>query len=168
MKGAITVLAALIVVGLAWSLYRSPGAPPEMTEAERAQIEAEVRQGITNLMDTWKDACLKGDPAAFMSIYTRDARVYYPGMNFERNELQTAMEEYLQAATWTEVDGKVLEVFVDGDAAYAISELSETIQMEGQETESHISNCFSRFVKEDGAWKVDRDLCGPKDASPEG
>lgn len=142
--------------------------PPEMTEAEAAQHEAEVRQELTSLMDTWKDACLRGDVEAFMSLYTSDARVYYPGMNFDRDELQAAMEEYLQAATWTAVDGKFLEVFVYGDVTYAISELSETIQMEGQEAESQVSNCFSRFVKEDGAWKLDRDLCGPRDAPAEG
>jgi hypothetical protein len=39
MKGLITALAVLVVVGLAFFLYRTPTAPPEMTDAEIAQEE---------------------------------------------------------------------------------------------------------------------------------
>jgi hypothetical protein len=49
MKGLIAVLAVLVVVGLAFFLYRTPTPPPEMTEAERAQIQAEVM----GLSDAW-------------------------------------------------------------------------------------------------------------------
>ncbi len=42
MKGLITALAALVVLGLALFLYSSPTAPPEKTEDEIAQIQAEV------------------------------------------------------------------------------------------------------------------------------
>jgi hypothetical protein len=43
MKGLIAALALLVVLGVGFFLYSSPAAPPaEMTEAEVAQIEAEV------------------------------------------------------------------------------------------------------------------------------
>jgi fibronectin type 3 domain-containing protein len=54
MKGLITVFAVLVVVGIAGFLYRTPTAPPEMTEAERAQIEAEVTEAATGLLDGFR------------------------------------------------------------------------------------------------------------------
>ena len=47
MKAAITVLGLLVVLGFGFFLYRSPTAPPEMTEAERAQRDAEVKEAIS-------------------------------------------------------------------------------------------------------------------------
>jgi hypothetical protein len=52
-KGLITVIAVLVVLGLAYFLYRTPTGSPEMTKAEIAQIEAEVRQAATDQMNTW-------------------------------------------------------------------------------------------------------------------
>ena len=91
MKGLITVIAVLVVVGLAYFIYRSPTTPPEMTEAERAQMEADVRVEIAERFDGYRAALLTGDAGAFMSMYTSDARVFWPGMNLDKNELQAAM-----------------------------------------------------------------------------
>jgi hypothetical protein len=55
MKGFVTVLAILVVVGLAFFLYRTPAAPPEMTEAETAAIQADVLVAAEAWMDSWKD-----------------------------------------------------------------------------------------------------------------
>lgn len=54
MKGLVTVLAVLVVLGLAYSLYMTPTAPPEMTDAERAQIEADVLNLAEAWMDVWR------------------------------------------------------------------------------------------------------------------
>jgi hypothetical protein len=54
MKGAITVLAALVVLGLGFFLYSSPTAPPEMTEADIAQIEAGVMEAADGWLDAWR------------------------------------------------------------------------------------------------------------------
>jgi len=71
--------------------------------------------------------------------------------------------------TISNVDGRLWELFVHGDIAYGIYEWSETVQMEGEsEAETTISNCFTRWKKEDGVWKFDRDVCGPRDAPAEG
>ncbi len=76
--------------------------------------------------------------------------------------------ETFQTTTWTEAEFSLIEFFVHGDAAYAISEWSDMFQMEGQEPEGVNWYCFSRFKKEDGVWRDDRDICGPRDAPPEG
>lgn len=55
MKGLIAVLAVFVVLGFAFLRYRSPTAPPpEMTEAERAQIEAEVMEFADRWLDAWR------------------------------------------------------------------------------------------------------------------
>lgn len=54
MKGLITGLALLVVLGIGFLLYSSPNAPPEMTEAESAQIEAEVMQWAEAWMEIWR------------------------------------------------------------------------------------------------------------------
>jgi hypothetical protein len=54
MKGLITLIAVVVVVGLAFFLYRTPTAPPEMTEAEKAQIEADVMEFADSWLDAWR------------------------------------------------------------------------------------------------------------------
>jgi len=49
MKGLITVLAVLVVFALAFFLYRTPTAPPEMAAAEKAQIQAEIVDVATGI-----------------------------------------------------------------------------------------------------------------------
>ena len=56
MKGLIAGLAALLVLGLAFFLYSSPTAPSaEMTQAEIAQIEAEVLQVAQTFLDGFNE-----------------------------------------------------------------------------------------------------------------
>jgi len=54
MKALITLLALIVVLGVAFVLYRSPPAEPEMTEAEIAQIEAEVMEFADTFLDAWR------------------------------------------------------------------------------------------------------------------
>jgi hypothetical protein len=54
MKALITLLALIVVLGVAFVLYRSPPAGPEMTEAERAQIEAEVTEAAAGLLESFR------------------------------------------------------------------------------------------------------------------
>ena len=55
MKGLIAGLIALLALGLLFFYFTSPTTAPEMTEAETAQIEAEVMQLADDWMDAWKD-----------------------------------------------------------------------------------------------------------------
>jgi len=89
-------------------------------------------------------------------------------MNLNRDEIQTVMDGMFQTTTWTAYDAELLDLFVDRKAAYAIYEVAERFQVGGQEPEPAAWNCFTRFVQEDGVWKVHRDVCGPRDAPAEG
>ena len=62
--------------------------PAEMTEAEIAQYEVEVREEIISQVDSVNDGFMRGDAEAVLSGYTTDARVYWPGGNLTRDELQ--------------------------------------------------------------------------------
>jgi ketosteroid isomerase-like protein len=163
MKGLITVLAVLVVVGLAFFLYRTPTAPPEMTEAERAQYEAEVREDVASRAEEYADATLSGDLDAGIDMFTSDARVYWPGVNMSRDELQAFFQEFSSTASWTECDLEEQEFFMDGDTPYTIYQYSETYQIPEQEPVSNVYNCFTRWEMEDGVWKIDREVCGARD-----
>ena len=54
MKAFLAVLALLVVVLLGIRLYSTPSAPTEMTEAEIAQIEAEVTEAATDFLDSFR------------------------------------------------------------------------------------------------------------------
>ena len=142
--------------------------PAEMTEAEIAQIEAEVREQLTNRLDEYGRALGAGDAQAVMSLWTSDARMWQQGWNGTAEDLAAFLEEDFPSMTYSGLSMEPLDLFVHGDVAYFIYEYSGTIQTEGQEPESMINNCFTRFEKEDGVWKFDRDVCGPRDAPAEG
>jgi ketosteroid isomerase-like protein len=54
MKAVVAILAALVCLGVLFWFYTAPKAPPaEMTEAEIAQIEAEVLKATNDMMTAW-------------------------------------------------------------------------------------------------------------------
>ncbi len=55
MKGLITAAAVLVVIFFGFLLYSSPAGSPGMTEAEIAQIEAQVLETAQAWMDVWED-----------------------------------------------------------------------------------------------------------------
>ena len=168
MKGLIAGLALLVVLGAAFFLYRSPaGPPPEMTEAEMAQMEAEAVQEIEAMLDTFGQAVLRGDAQAVSSFWTSDAVILEPGVRIEGSEIPSFMEEVFGTYRYTSWDNTVLDLFVHGDVAYAISEYNEVAEAEGQESMIVNNYSFIRLEKVDGSWKVDRLLGGPRNASPE-
>lgn len=160
---------AIIAAVIGFRHFRtSPSAPPEMTEGEIVRHEAEVRQELADRADLYEDAMLRGDPAALMSMYTSDARALWPGMDLALKEAQDFVAEMFHTVTFIAYDLKAVDLFVHEDAAYGIYEESETFQMEGHEPETEVFNCFFRWEQEDGVWKIDRTLCGPRDAPPQG
>jgi ketosteroid isomerase-like protein len=167
MKGLITVLAVLVVVGLAFFLYRAPTAPPEMTEAEIAQHEAEVIQEIQDRTHSFWEAVLDGDAPAVASYWTSDALMLEPGVRVTGEELPTFMEGILEAVDYLDYNFEVLEWFIHGDVAYSIASYDETFVVEGQEMVAR-NYGFSRWEKVDGVWMMDRLVAGPRDAPEEG
>lgn len=170
MKGFVVALLVLLAGLAAWAYFTTSNAAPpaEMTEAERVQIEAEVRQELINRMEEYEAVAMSGDVEGFVSFLTSDARLLMPGMTVTKENIQGIAADFLSTTTITSMNADLLELFVEGDAAYGIYEFLETLQVEGQEPATETSNCFTRWEKEDGVWKFDREVCGPRDAPPEG
>jgi ketosteroid isomerase-like protein len=167
MKGFVVVLLALVLAGLAaWFYYaRSGAAPPaEPTEAEIAQLEAEAVQEIEAMLDTFGQAVLRGDAQAVASFWTSDAVILEPGFRVEGSEIPPFMDEVFGTYRYTSWDNTILDLFVHGDVAYAISEYNEVAEAEGQEPMVVNNYSFIRLEKVNGSWKVDRLLGGPRNA----
>ena len=168
MKEVGIVVVALAAVLVLVFFGNRPGPNPAVTGAEIAQIEAEVREDFAKLVTEYGNVAMAGDGQAIASFWTSDARAWHPGSYVTAEDLAALTEEDFASITITAVDAKILDIFVHGDVAYVISEISEGFQYEGQEpgTEHHI--CFTRLEREDGVWRFDRDVCGPRDAPTEG
>jgi ketosteroid isomerase-like protein len=142
-------------------------APPEMTEAEIAQYEAEVIQEIKSRIDAFYEALLQGDAQTVASFWTSDASVLMPGVRVSGSEISTFVAELLETATFTDYDVEILDWFIHGDVAYEISSYDETLLVEGQEVMVRNFD-FVRWEKVNGVWMIDRLVAGPRDAPPEG
>ena len=170
MKGLITLLAVLVVVGLAFFLYRTPTAPPEMTEAERAQVAAEAKAAIAERWVGYREAELAGDAEGYWSFWTPDARLYYPTMTLAGDEIHEFLSDFWGSG------GRILafeiesyEVFVEEDAAYELGRYGETIQFPDETLEDYRGNVFVRRISgADGIWRINRFLTGPVAEAPEG
>jgi ketosteroid isomerase-like protein len=170
MKGLIAGLVALLAIGvLFFFLYAFPATPPpEMTDAEIAQIEAAVRQEVEARMAAFDQAVLAGDAEAAASFWTSDALLLEPGTRVAGGDFLSFVSEFFAVGGVTATDHNVLDFFVHGDVAYWIMEIDETFQVEGMDPFTVMNYAFLRWEKEDGVWKIDRYLGGPRGAPPEG
>ena len=142
-------------------------APPEMTEAEIAQIEADAIQEIQSRTDDFWEAVLSGDAETVASFWTSNALILEPGIRVAGDEIPTFLEEAFASATYTAYDEEVLDWFIHGDVAYSISSYDETFQVDGQEIMVR-NYAFIRWEKVDGTWMIHRLVAGPRNASSEG
>jgi uncharacterized protein (TIGR02246 family) len=155
-KGLITVLAVLVVVGLAFFLYRTPTAPPEMTEAEIAQIEAEVEAATNEWWAVWSAG---EDYDRFVAIYADDPDVHWISDGvpyFGRAEMDAnfrpAMEN-MRGQENTRVEWRT--IVIAPDVAYTVR-INDIVQTDL----AGISGPTVRYaetlvwVKRDGEWKV--------------
>jgi len=169
MKGLIALLAVLLALGVMFFFYASPTtSPAEMTVAEIAQIEATVRQEVEAQMAAFDQAVLAGDAEAAASFWTADALLLEPGTRVGGGDFLSFVSEFFAIGRVTAVDHPVLDFFVHGDVAYWIMEIDETFEIEGMDPFTVMNYAFLRWEKEDGVWKIDRYLGGPRDAPPEG
>ena len=170
MKGLITALAVLVVLGVGFLLFSSPTAPPEMTEAEIAQLEAEVMQAIDEQWVGYRDAILRGDAEGALSYWTEDMRLLGPGMNLSRSEFETVVREMLGSGmVLTALDFEPFDTFIHGDVVYQIGQLDQAAQAPGGEpVEAHYYILAKWEQQPDGAWRMSRGLQGPVDAPAEG
>jgi ketosteroid isomerase-like protein len=158
-------LAALILLGACQA-----AAPPEMTDAERAQIEAEAEQAIADQWDGFIEAVLAVDYDGWASYWTSDARVLQPGMDLSGSALFDYVRDFFDGGVqFLTFDVGSFEVFVHGDAAYQIGQIDESAVLPGGEPAEWHDYFFVRWVKqENGEWGISYLLAGPRDAPPEG
>ena len=169
MKAVVAVVAALVALGVLFYVYTSPTPPPEMTEAEVAQIEAEAKQAIADQWDGFTVALQDVDYEGWRSYWTSGARVLQPGSDLSGSDLFDYVRDlFASGIQFTAFDVQSSEIFVHGDVAYQIGQYDETVQMPEEEPTDYHDSFFARWVKEDGSWRIDRFLGGPRDAPAEG
>ena len=158
-------LAALILLAAC-----QPAPPSEMTDAERAQVEAEAKQAIADRWAAFENALMSRDAEEYRSFWTQDARILEPGMDMRGSDLHDFFREFWGSG------GEVFtfslesyEIFVHGDVAYQIGQYDESFQFPGEEPAEAHNYFFMRWEKQaDGVWQIDRLVAGPREAPPEG
>jgi ketosteroid isomerase-like protein len=141
----------------------------EMSEAEIAQIEAQVSQAISDQWDDFTVALKNLDYEGWRSFWTSDARVLQPGMDQEGSALfDTVTEMFSSGLQFSEFEVESFDVFVHGDVAYQIGKYDELTQMPGEAPTEYHDHFFARWEKEDGFWKIDRFMGSPREAPEEG
>ena len=143
-----------------------PAAPPELTDADKAEVE----QAITDLWAAFELAIMSRDVEEYLPFWTQDARILEPGMDMGGSELRDFFGEFWGSG------GEVFtfalesyEIFVHGDVAYQIGQYDESFQFPGAEPAEAHNYFFMRFEKNaDGIWQIDRLVAGPREAPAEG
>ncbi|MFG1690650.1 YybH family protein [Gemmatimonadota bacterium] len=145
-----------------------PAAPPEMTDAEKAEVE----QAIADLWTGFEEVLLSEDKNVeeYLAFWTEDARILEPGMDMAGRDLFDSFGEFWGSG------GEIFtfalesyEVFVHGDVAYQIGQYDESFQFPGAEPAEAHNYCFMRFEKNaDGVWQIDRLVAGPREAPADG
>jgi len=144
--------------------------PPEMTEAEIAQYEAEVMREIDEQLARYGEAMVQGDTEGVLSFWTEDMRLWGPGMNLERTEFETLVRDsFGSPMAITAFEVTPFDMFIHGNVVYQIGQMDVTRPgPDGEPIEDH-SYILAKWVKQpDGAWRMSRGLQGPVEAPEEG
>jgi len=172
MKGLMTVLAILVVVGLAFFLYRTPTAPPEMTEAETASIQAEVLVAAEAWMDSWKDMETDCETAVdswhpeHMAFYSGGSRVDRAGWIDYCNRTTATRASW--DGSWTNPEIRVLSP----DAALFVSSFEQTISYNNDTPTRHYPTAGQviLFERTPTGWGITTfsNFAGPSEVVEEG
>lgn len=144
--------------------------PAEMTEAEIAQIEAEVTEAISDRWASFWETTQAGDYDEWLSYWTSDTRMLQPGVDMSGTVWFDYVREFFASGTqWHTFDVESFEVFVHGTVAYQIGQYDETATLgTGEPAEWH-EYLFVRWLKgDDGMWRISRMLTAPREAPEEG
>jgi ketosteroid isomerase-like protein len=144
MKALLAGLALLVVLGLGFFLYSSPSAPTQMTEAEIAQIEAEVMAFAEDHLATFE--ALDADRLTGYWVEGNITSVSFAERIVGPEEMAAFYENLVGG--WATNDGEWLPGSV-------VEARQETTTPEGG---SRLMNLhFTHFLKKiDGTWKIQR------------
>ncbi len=144
-------------------------APPDLTAPDQEQIEAQVKQAINDRWDAYEAQATEMDLDTWLSYWTSDARLLEPGMNLSGGEIPAFGQEFFGGGGQVfSLDLESQEIFVHGSVAYQIGQYDEAFQMPGADRMMVQNYFFARWEMEDGIWKIDRFLAGPREAPTEG
>jgi ketosteroid isomerase-like protein len=153
MKGLITVLAVLVVVGLAYFLYRSPSGPPEMTGAEIAQIQTEVEAMADQMMTAFNNLDTEAATALFdpSSMDGNDGSSYYANYDEWVAHVQDLFGRFQELSSeWT---SRRVDVLAPDVALFVGQNEARVTQTDGSEYTIH--GYMTDVVRKiDGAWKI--------------
>ncbi len=154
-------LAALVLLAAC-----QPAAPPEMTDADKAEVE----QAIADRWAAFESVILSKDVDEYMSYWTQDARILEPGMDLAGSDLHDFFREFWGSGGEVFSFGlESYEIFVHGDVAYQIGQYDESFQFPGEEPAEAHNYFFTRWERgADGVWQIDRLVAGPREAPAEG
>lgn len=123
-----------------------------------------VGREISQSFDAYASAALDGDVDAMLEHLTDDARFMEPGLAAAGDELRSTMRAMLAEAEVTRFEFQRTDLFAHDGAAYEIGTYEEVIETEDGETVVE-GNVFVRWEEgEDGRWRIDRVVAGPRDA----
>ena len=153
MKGLIAGLAVLVVLGIGFLLYSSPTATPEMTDAEVAQIEAEVMESMGTYVDGYREM----DMEKVGSVAHPDFLTYpYSGRVVNRSEfvetsLAWAEGKESWAISWVDTNVRVLSP----DLAVFSGTSVDTLTFSDGRAFYHPSNAYAfLFERTPDGWKL--------------
>jgi len=156
MKAVAAVLAALVALGVLFYVYTAPTAPPEMTTAEIAQIQAEVDLVSEDFWATWSAA---EDFDRFMTFYADDPEVLWINDAepfFGRAEIDAAFRpayENMQRQDNTPIEWRTIVIAPDVVFTVRINDVAQT-DIDGNPGLAARFAETAVWVKRDGEWKV--------------
>jgi len=161
-------LAAFAVLLLVAACQTAP--PPEMTEAEIAQIEAEATQAITDRLSDMGRYNPIEHFDAWSDLFTPDVRVLGPGTDRSGNAWFESVRGLADTGVeFLNLDVEPFETFVHGDVAYQIGQWDQTMAIPSGETVENHVYFFARLERgTDGVWRLNRILSAPRAAPAEG
>jgi hypothetical protein len=170
MRALLAILALLVVLGLGFLLYSSPTTPSEMTEAEVAQIEAEVTQVLEDFLQANEEM----DCGKVAALYHPEhAGVAWGSRLLDASMFQEACESFFDGKDswtgyWVETNVRVLT----RDFAEYTGRMGDTIHYSDGRVREWPGNCVNIGVMErtpDG-WKatIGAQTCGSSQLIEEG
>lgn len=135
--------------------------------ADRASVadDAAVQQQIADRLVAFRSAILAGDAEPFLAFWTTDARALEPGVDRSGEDFRTYVRDFFATGKVLSIDMQPFERFVHGDVAYEMGQYDETAQVQGQQPMTIKNYYFARWERgQDGQWRFDRLVAGPRDA----
>jgi len=117
-------------------------------------------QQIRDLVARWMAATKAGDVAAVLDLMTDDAQFLVAGRPpFGKPEFAAALKPPAPGTPMPSIDGhsEILEVHVEGDLAYIVTQLTVDMAPPGGPTTRRSGNTLTVLRKQGGRWQLARD-----------